>query len=143
MPQRKKLSPGDKALHTAKWARTMTKWLVTYNARSGARWNLVEFGGRTGAEARGIVDMIAIRKNHRGVVAGVKRGDLFEIVLIQTKGGSAPPPTADDVRRLQLVARHHKARAVVLAEWQRGDRLELFKLNRGRWKPLSPREVFG
>jgi len=140
---RKKLSPGKKALHTAKWARTMTKWLVTYRTRTGARWNLVEFGGKTGAESRGIVDMIAIRKNHRGEVAGLKRGDLFEIVLIQTKGGAAPRPTEDDVRRLQRVARHHKAQAVVLAEWQRGERLELFKLSRGRWKPVSAREVFG
>ncbi len=143
MSPRKKLSPSEKARQTAKLARTMTKWLVTYRTRTGARWNLVEFGGKTGAEARGIVDMIAIRKDHRGVFAGVKRGDLFEIVLIQTKGGSSPRPTADDVRRLQRVARHHKARAVVLAEWQLGERLDLFKLSRGRWKPVSPREVFG
>ena len=41
------LSPGKKAQHTAKWARTMTKWLITFTRRSGARWNLVDFGGRT------------------------------------------------------------------------------------------------
>jgi len=144
MPPRKQLSPGKKALLTAKWARTMTKWLVTYRTRTGVRWNLVEFGGKTGAEARGIVDLIAIRKDlHRAVAAGVKRGDFFEIVLIQTKGGSAPRPTAADVRRLQRVARHHKARAVVLAEWQPGERLDLFKLSRGIWKPVLPEEVFG
>lgn len=143
MASRKDPSPGKKALHTAKWARIMTKWLVTYSRRTGARWNLVEFGGKTGAEARGIVDMIAIRKDHRSEVAGVKRGDLFEIVLIQTKGGSAPRPTADDVRRLQRVATYHKARAVVLAEWQKGERLDLFKLSRGSWQPVKPRAVFG
>jgi len=37
----KVLSPGKKAQHTAKWARTMTKWLITFNRKNGARWNLV------------------------------------------------------------------------------------------------------
>ncbi len=80
-----KMSPGKKAHHTAKWARTMTKWLVTYSQRTGAKWNLVDFGGKGKAESRGIVDLIAIRKEHRRDGIGLKRGDLFEIVLIQTK----------------------------------------------------------
>lgn len=137
------MSPGRKAHHTAKWARTMTKWLVTYTRRRGARWNLVDFGGKTKSESRGIVDLIAIRKNHRQDNPGLKRGDLFEIVLIQTKGGSAPRPTRDDLDRLKKVARHHKATAIILAEWQRGERLELFKLNGSQWKSVSPNEVFG
>ena len=137
------MSPGKKAHHTAKWARTMTKWLITYNRRKGAKWNLVDFGGRTKSESRGIVDLIAIRKDHHQHGAGLKRGDLFEIVLIQTKGGSAPRPTADDIARLKKVARHHKARAIVLAEWQRGERLELFQLNRSRWYSVPPDEIFG
>ena len=143
MGTKKKRSPSEQAHHTAKWARTMTKWLVTYNARRGARWNLVEFGGKAKAEARGIVDLVAIRKDHRRDTEGVKRGDLFEIVLIQTKGGSARRPSRNDVIRLQRVARHHRARAVILAEWQRGARLELFKLIRGDWEPVSADEVFG
>ncbi len=84
------MSPGKKAPHTAKWARTMTKWLVTYSRRRGAKWNLVDFGGKTKAEASGIVDLIAIRKDHRHDGPNLKRGDLFEIVLIQTKGGLNP-----------------------------------------------------
>ena len=32
------MTPGHKAQHTAKWARTMTKWLVTYNRRKGVKW---------------------------------------------------------------------------------------------------------
>jgi hypothetical protein len=139
----KEMSPGRKAHHTAKWARTMTKWLVTYTRRKGAKWNLVDFGGKTKSEARGIVDLIAIRKDHRQDGPGLKRGDLFEIVLIQTKGGSAPRPTPDDLSRLRRVGRHHKARAIVLAEWQRGEHLELFKLNGSRWHSVSPDEVFG
>jgi len=138
-----KMSPGRKAHHTAKWARTMTKWLVTYTRRKGAKWNLVDFGGKTKSEARGIVDLIAIRKDHRKDGPGLKRGDIFEIVLIQTKGGSAPRPTPDDLARLKRVARYHKARAIILAEWRRGEHLELFELNGSRWHSVSPDEVFG
>jgi len=137
------MSPGQKAQHTAKWARTMTKWLVTYSRHTGARWNLVDFGGKTKAESRGIVDLIAIRKEHRHDRQDVKRGDLFEIVLIQTKGGSAPRPTSDDVDRLRNVARHHRAKAVVLAQWRRRETLELFRLHGSRWRSVSPDEVFG
>lgn len=142
-PTSDEMTPGRKAQHTAKWARTMTKWLVAYTRRGGAKWNLVDFGGVTRSESRGIVDLIAIRKDHRRDCAGLKRGDLFEIVLIQTKGGTAPRPTADDVARLKRVARHHNARAIVLAEWQRGQRLALFKLRGSRWRLVSPADVFG
>jgi len=136
------MSPSKKAHHTAKWARTMTKWLVTYSQRTGAKWNLIDFGGRTKAEARGIVDMIAIRKDHRHDGPRFKRGDLFEIVLIQTKGGSAPRPTWDDVTRLSRVAKHHRVKAVILTEWRCGKKLELFKLEGTHWHPVSPDEIF-
>lgn len=138
-------TPGEKAQHTAKWARTMTKWLITYSRRMGARWNLVEFGGRTRAEARGIIDLIAIRKDHRKDVSGLKRGDLLDIVLIQTKGGSAPRPTEEDRVRLSMVAEYHRAGAVVLAEWRRGEKLDLFKLEGTEWSsaPVPPAAIFG
>lgn len=137
------MSPGEKAHHTAKWARTMTKWLVTYSRRTGAKWNLVDFGGEAKAEARGIVDLIAIRKDHRHDGPSLKRGDLFDIVLIQTKGGSAPRPTAADVARLSRVAKYHRAKAVVLAEWRRAEKLELFRLNGTHWQAVAPDEIFG
>lgn len=137
------MSPGKKAHHTAKWARTMTKWLVTYSRRTGAQWNLVDFGGKAKAEARGIVDLIAIRKDHRHDVPGLKRGDLFEIVLIQTKGGSSPRPTSDDIARLRRVAKHHRAKAVILAEWRHAEKLELSKLRGTRWEDVSPEDIFG
>jgi hypothetical protein len=136
------MSPGKKAQHTAKWARTMTKWLITFSHRTGARWNLVDFGGKTKAESRGIVDLLAIRKDHRHDSKGLKRGDLLDIVLIQTKGGAAPRPTPDDISRLTQVARHHRAKAVVLAEWHRGQRLDLSRLRNGQWQPVHPAEVF-
>lgn len=137
------MTPGKKAQHTAKWARTMTKWLITHSRRTGARWNLVDFGGKRKAEARGIVDVLAIRKDHRHDGPALKRGDLFEIVLIQTKGGSAPRPTPGDVARLSRVAKYYRAKAVILAEWRRAEKLELLKLNGTRWQLVSPDEIFG
>ena len=137
------LSPGKKAHHTAKWARIMTKWLVTYSRRTGAKWNLVEFGGKTSSESRGIVDVIAIRKDHNRDSGSIKRGDLFDIVLIQTKGGSSREPTRSDIARLGKVAKYHHANAVILAKWQRGKTLELFKLSRGRWVPKEADAIFG
>lgn len=105
----------------------------------------MDFGGKTKtkAEARGIVDLVAIRKDHRHDGTGLKRGDLFDIILIQTKGGAAPRPTPDDVARLSRVARHHRAKAIVLAEWRRGEKLDLFRLEGNRWQPVSPVTIFG
>jgi hypothetical protein len=137
------LSPGKKAQNTSKWARTMTKWLVTYSRQTGAKWNVVDFGGKMKSEARGIVDLMAIRKDHRKDVPGLKRGDLFEIILIQTKGGTAPRPTAEDVVRLLKVAKHHRAKAVILAEWKKADKLALFWLKDNNWKCVTPVAIFG
>jgi hypothetical protein len=88
-----------KAAKTARWAITMAKAFISIAGKGGVKWRLVEFGGATGTESRGIVDVLAIRKNHKEM-EGFKRGDLFDIVLIQTKGGSAKPPTVDDVKSL-------------------------------------------
>lgn len=138
-----RLTPGKKAQHSAKWARTMAKWLITFRRRTGARWNLVDFGGRTKAESRGIVDLLAIRKDHLKANSGLKRGDLFEIVLIQTKGGTAPRPSAKDIARLLKVAKFYRAKAVVLVEWRRGEKLHFSRLKGSGWKQVEPVEVFG
>jgi hypothetical protein len=137
------LSPGKRSHHTAKWARTMTKWLISYRRRKGARWNVVDFGGRTGSEARGIVDLMAVRKDHRSDGRAFRRGDRFEIILIQTKGGSARCPTPEDRARLLRVAKHHRAESVVFASWRRGARPDLFQLEGVEWRPVSPHDVFG
>jgi hypothetical protein len=136
------ISPGEKAHVTAKWACTMTKWLVTYSHRNGARWNVIEFEGKNKREARGVVDMMAIRKNHRKAGPGLKRGDLFEIVLIQVKGGSARRPTDKDKARLKRVAQRYKA-MIVLAEWQKRKKLALCQLKGNDWEPIAPSKVFG
>lgn len=136
------ISPGRKAQHTAKWARTMTKWLITKYGDAKVRWRFVEFGGQTGSESYGIVDIMAIRKNHKAPAGELKRGDLLDIILIQTKGGAARRPSDDDIRRLQAVAKYHRAKAVVLVEWKKGGDLMLHELVRQEWIKRTPAEVF-
>ena len=139
-----------KAAHTARWATTMTKWLVSFT-KSRTAWQVVEFTGPHGRESRGIVDLLAVRKNHRQPVDGLKRGDLLEIVLLQVKGGTARWPSWDDIDRLRRVARHHRAKAVVLAVWHKGAQPTLYGLKsrvrhtegpRSAWDAVTPEEVF-
>ena len=136
------LSPGRKAHHTAKWARTMTKWLITKTGNARVRWRFVEFGGKKGDESYGVVDIIAIRKNHRFVKQGLKRGDLLDIVLIQVKGGSSRKPSESDLDRLIAVADEHGARMVVLAEWIKGKKLVLYELAGRQWTQRAPSIIF-
>lgn len=140
-----------KAAMTARWATTMTKWLVSYT-KSRTDWQVVEFTGPQGKESRGIVDLLAVRKDHRHPGAGFKRGDLLEVVLLQIKGDAARWPSRSDIERLRLVARHHHAKAVVLAVWQKGAQPTLYRLRsrvhgaggpRSAWDSVSPEEVFG
>ena len=89
----------------------MTRWhigFVTNGKRLGSakvkptrRWQLVGFPGPGGQESAGIVDMLAIRKNHKTPKPPFKRGDLFEIILIQIKGGGARRPDKNEIRRLR------------------------------------------
>ena len=99
------------AEQTQRWAVTMTKVAIRQAvARSPfPRWHFVSFGGREGNESRGVVDLIAIRKDHGTPRKKLKRGDTFQIVLIQVKGGAAAYPTAEDGERLRAVARYHHA----------------------------------
>jgi len=149
-------SPTVKARRTAKWATTMTRWIIAFDVggkrlgskrvKAARRWQLVAFNGPNGSESRGIVDLLAIRKDHREPSDdSFKRGDLFEFVLIQVKGGDAAWPTAEDCRRLRAVARRYRAKAVVLAEWKKGKRPEFFQLKRtlfDRKQPINPGTVF-
>lgn len=136
------LSPGRKAQRTSRWAKTMTKWLITKTGDAGVRWKFVEFGGANGNESYGIVDILAVRKNHKPPREGLKRGDLLDIVLIQVKGGSARRPSESDIERLIRVAQEHRARAVVLAEWVKGKQLRLHMLIKRTWVPCEPSSVF-
>ena len=84
------------------------------------RWHLLTFAGPSGSESRGVVDMLAIRKDHSEPPASAKRGDLFQIVLIQVNGGFAANPTLEDGARLRIVAKKHGACGVLLATWKKG-----------------------
>ena len=121
-----KLTPSAKAQLTARWATTMTRWHIGFvtngkpvgsaKVKPSRRWQLVGFPGPGGHESAGIVDLLAIRKNHNTPKPQFKRGDLFEIILIQIKGGGARRPDKKDIRRLNVVAKYYNARSVVLAE---------------------------
>ena len=147
-----------KAIRTAKWATIMTKWRIgfqTHGKRVGSpkvkptrRWQLTSFPGLAGRESAGIVDLMAIRKNHAKTNSRFKRGDLFEIILIQIKGGGARRPKLDDGRRLHAVARQYSARDVVLAEWVKESRLKFHKLAKNHrnleraWEEVDPGILF-
>ena len=74
-------------------------WVRQPSSQQGAE--LVSFPGPAGRESAGIVDLMAIRKNHAKSKGRFKRGDLFEIILIQIKGGGARRPKMDDIKRLR------------------------------------------
>ncbi|MDH3444866.1 MAG: hypothetical protein OEN50_13130 [Deltaproteobacteria bacterium] len=134
-----------KAIRTAKWATTMTKWKIgfeTNGKRLGSvkvkpirRWQLVSFPGPAGRESAGIVDLMAIRKNHKKPKRPFKRGDLFEIILIQIKGGGAKRPDRGEIKRLRDVAKYYNARDVILAEWVKGRDLKFHWLVNARRDP--------
>jgi hypothetical protein len=105
----------------------MTKWLIT-RLRRKRGWEIVNFTGPLGRESRGIVDFLAIRKDHRA--SDVARGDYFEMILIQVKGGGAGWPTLNDIERLRTVQRRYGAREVVLAVWQPGAKPVLHRLRK-------------
>ncbi len=118
------------AVRTGKWAVTMTKVRIALH-KSKTKWQLVTFNGPEGGESVGIVDMMAVRKNHARCEPPGKRGDLFEIVLIQIKGGGAAFPSIDEIKRLRRVARTYRAKAVLLAQWKPGSEARFFSLKRG------------
>lgn len=131
-----------KAHTTGRWAEIMFRAL---SRRVAERWQFVSFRGKNKAEWRGVVDVLAIRKNTSSPKSPtLKRGDLFEIVLVQVKGGTARSPTRQDCERLREVARHYCARSVVLFEWRKGVAWRFQTLNLGslRWEEISGEEVF-
>lgn len=144
MPQRasRKLLPHEKAHATGRWAEIIFRAL---SSRIANRWRFVSFRGTAHGEWRGIVDVLAIRKStSQPMHLALNRGDLFEMVLVQVKGGSARTPGLGERRRLREVARHYRARAVVLFQWRKGTHAEFLALNRKlEWEPTSAVEVFG
>jgi hypothetical protein len=115
-----------KAKSTGRWAVTMTKVRIR-RVLSRTRWQLVTFYGESGGESVGIVDLLAVRKDHgEPKIGGTKRGDALQIILIQVKGGSAAMPTTEDGRRLWAIAKALHARHVLLASWKKGTAARFF-----------------
>jgi hypothetical protein len=120
----------------------MTKWLISHSNKGGVKWQVVSFTGPAKQESTGIVDMIAIRKRHRQSENSVHRGDLFEIILIQVKGGTAKFPSPVEIDRLVRVKNHHRADKVVLAEWKLRKKLCCYLLP-DTTKAVPASEIFG
>jgi hypothetical protein len=97
---------------------------------SRTRWQLVTFYGKSGGQSVGVVDMLAIRKDHSLPIGGIRRGDALQIILIQVKGGTAAKPTAEDATRLRAGAKRHGACDVLLATWKKGTEARFFRLRR-------------
>jgi hypothetical protein len=114
------------------------------SSRIANRWKFVSFRGVGKGEWRGVVDLIAIRKNSTQPAGDIlKRGDLFDIILIQIKGGSAPGPTASDCRRLWKVKKAYRAKSVVQFQWRKGKSSQFSVLGRNmKWKMTTSRELF-
>jgi hypothetical protein len=131
-----------KAHATGRWAEIIFRAL---SSRVANRWRFVSFRGAKDAEWRGVVDIVAIRKDTTQPKSGeLKPGDLFDIVLVQIKGGSSEAPTAEDKKRLREVARYYRARAVVQFQWRTGKIASFSVLQRnGDWKPSTGAEIFG
>lgn len=132
-----------KALSTGKMANTLAKALAK---RYSDRWQFIDFRGPGGQESAGVVDILAIRKSGKQPdIEGLKSLDLFDIILIQVKGGSAGKPTQEDTSRLKLVRDQYKAQAIVLYEWSKPKGLSKFSAwdDEGKWIKKTSKELFG
>ena len=118
-----------KAALTARWAVTMAKVRIRQVA-SRTRWQLVTFCGKAGSESVGIVDLLAIRKDHGEPGDGIRRGDALQIIFIQVKGGAAAKPTLEDAARLRIVAKRQGTCHVLLATWKKGTMSRFVRLRR-------------
>jgi hypothetical protein len=135
----------QKAALTARWAVTMAKVRIRRIA-SRTCWQLVTFYGKSRGESVGVIDLLAIRKDHGKPVSGINRGDTLQIILIQVKGGAAAKPTSEDAARLRIVAKRHCAHHVLLATWKKGRAARFFRLRRASareaWTEITNLDLF-
>jgi hypothetical protein len=132
----------EKARHTYRWTEII---LRAVSARVAKRWRFVSLRGKAKGEWRGVVDVLAIRKDTNAPARlDLKRGDLFDIILIQMKGGSSKTPDAEERHRLREVAKYYRAQAVVLFHWDKGKATKFFTLNRSlTWELSACEKIFG
>jgi hypothetical protein len=136
------LTPQEKAANTDRWTEILFKAL---SARAAKRWRFVSFRGLGGGEWRGIVDILAIRKDTTASKHDLlKSGDLFDFILVQMKGGSARRPKDAEIARLRTVARRYRAKQIVLFSWKRERKCQFQTLGRGNdWQESSATAIFG
>lgn len=135
-------TPQEKPANTDRWAEILFKAL---SARAAQRWRFVSFRGLGGGEWRGIVDILAIRKDTTVSKHDLlKSGDLFDFILVQMKGGSALKPNPSEIARLRAVAKRYRAKEIVLFSWKRERECKFETLARGNdWKLSSASAIFG
>jgi hypothetical protein len=140
--ERLKVSPWKKAANTDRWTEILFRALSN---RVAKRWRFISFRGTGGGEWRGVVDVLAVRKNTaRSDHHLLKSGDLFDVILVQMKGGTGKGPTAGDIARLKAVSKHYGAKEIVLFSWKRGSSAKFEALGRGdKWVESSPARLFG
>ena len=101
MPQ---MTAGQKAAHTRKWRQAAAKAHSTArNAKTFARyalsqagWRVLSLDTRKGYEYKGVVDLVAVRRNNR-------RPDELTVMLVQVKGGSARVKREEQNRLRQAI----------------------------------------
>jgi hypothetical protein len=142
MASKSQPSAWKRAANTDRWTEILFRALSN---RVAKRWRFMSFRGTGGGEWRGIVDVLGIRKDtSKSDHHLLKSGDLFDIVLVQMKGGSAKAPSAAEIRRLRAVARRYRAKDVILFTWRKGEGCVFQKLGRGTdWLPSAASELFG
>jgi hypothetical protein len=136
------LTPQEKAANTDRWTEILFKAL---SARAAQRWRFVSFRGLGGGEWRGIVDILAIRKDTTvSKHELLKSGDLFDFILVQMKGGGARKPSAAEIARLRAVAKRYKAKEIVLFSWKKERECKFETLGRDdTWKLSNASAIFG
>jgi hypothetical protein len=142
MPRKADSTAQKKAANTDRWTEILFRAL---SARSARRWRFVSFRGLGGGEWRGIVDILAIRKDTRASKHRLlKSGDLFDFILVQMKGGSVRKPNLTEIARLRAVAKRYGAKAIVLFSWKRARECKFETLGRSdEWRPSSASAIFG
>jgi hypothetical protein len=73
VPRKADSTPHEQAANTGRWTEILFKAL---SARAAQRWRFVSFRGLGGGEWRGIVDILAIRKD-----TTVSRHDLLKLEI--------------------------------------------------------------
>jgi len=154
------ISPSNKTMVTEVIATMITKWSIK---KIGVQptWQLLEFKGKKNRESAGIIDILAVRKDHRkepNEKMALSRGDLLQVILIQVKGGSAKLPSIDDIERLQILAKYYHAKNIMLSEWKKHEPIfyllkegkELKKILKKKiehpkdvWIQTNPQRIFG